>query len=186
MQRIIIIAGPSGVGKTTVTDYLAKKYNIPRVITHTTRPRRKGEKDGLSYYFETDETFKKYHFFEHVKYGNYQYGSSREALERAWQKNDIVTLIVETDGVKTYLEELGKRAYFIYLTVRDEKVLRQRLITRGDDPVEIDKRLNSREFKRDLKLDPYLSAQAHYIENDELEITKNKLDQIVGLLRSNN
>ena len=186
MQRIIIIAGPSGVGKTTITDYLLQKYNIPRVITHTTRPKRKNEKEGQSYYFETDETFKKYHFFEHVKYGNYQYGSSREALERAWQKNDLVTLIVETDGVKTYLEKLGEKAYFIYLTVSDEKFLRQRLIARGDDPQEIDKRLNSREFKRDLKLDPYLSAQAHYIENDKLELTKNKVDKIVRLLKSNN
>ncbi len=38
LQRIIIIAGPSGVGKTTVSKYLTEKYNIPRVVTHTTRP----------------------------------------------------------------------------------------------------------------------------------------------------
>lgn len=185
MQRIIIIAGPSGVGKTTITDYLSKKYNIPRVITHTTRPMRKGEEDGKSYYFETDETFKKFHFFEHVKYGNYQYGSSREALDRAWQKNDIVSLIVETDGVKAYLEELEDKAYFIYLRVSDNNLLKKRLIARGDEPKEIDKRLNSKEFKRDLKLNDYLARKAHYIENDDLENTKEKLDQIIQSLRQN-
>ena len=94
MQRIIIIAGPSGVGKTTVSKYLTEKYNIPRVVTHTTRPIRQGEIPGKSYYFETDESFKKLHFFEHVKYGEYQYGSSKEALEKAWAKNDLVSLIV--------------------------------------------------------------------------------------------
>lgn len=184
MQRIIIIAGPSGVGKTTVTNYLYQKYGIPRVITHTTRPMRKGEEEGKSYYFETDETFKQLHFFEHVRYGNYQYGSSKEALRRAWKKSDLVTLIVDTDGVKTYLDELGDKAYFIYLTISDPQILRQRLIERGDDPQEIEKRINSREFKRDLQLKPELQKDAHYLKNDNLIKTKEKLDQLITALRA--
>lgn len=182
MQRIIIIAGPSGVGKTTVTDYLYKKYNIPRVITHTTRPMRTGEINGKSYYFETNDTFRKLHFFEHVKYGNYQYGSSREALEKAWRKNDLVTLIVETEGVASYLNKLGNKAYFIYLTVSDSKILKQRLIERGDDVQEIEKRINSQEYKRDLRLKPNLERFAHYIINDNLVDTKEKLDKLITSL----
>ena len=58
LQRIIIIAGPSGVGKTTVSKYLTEKYHIPRVVTHTTRPIRKGEIPGKSYYFENDKSLK--------------------------------------------------------------------------------------------------------------------------------
>ena len=92
LQRIIIIAGPSGVGKTTISKYLTEKYNIPRVVTHTTRPIRKGEIPGKSYYFENDESFKKLHFFEHVKYGEYQYGSSKEALEKA----DLVLFLLNS------------------------------------------------------------------------------------------
>ncbi|QNQ81286.1 guanylate kinase [Lactobacillus sp. PV034] len=186
MQRIIIIAGPSGVGKTTVTNYLSQKYNIPRVITHTTRPMRKGEKDGESYYFETDTSFNKLHFFEHVKYGSYQYGSSREALNKAWKKSDLVTLIVDTDGVKSYLDELKEKAFFIYLTVSQPHILRQRLIGRGDNIEEINKRLDSKEFKRDLSLNPELNDKVHYLNNDDLNKTKEELDEIVKILKDSN
>lgn len=179
MQRIIIIAGPSGVGKTTVSKYLTEKYNIPRVVTHTTRPMREGEVPGKSYYFETDESFKKLHFFEHVKYGEYQYGSSKEALDKAWTKNNLVSLIVETDGVKSYLEKLGQQVYFIYLTVSDFSVLKKRLLGRGDKVSEIDKRLNSYEFKRDLHLSDDLAKKAHVLNNDNWEEAAKKLDTIV-------
>ena len=42
LKKIILIAGPSGAGKTTISDYLYEKYDIPRVLTHTTRPMRVG------------------------------------------------------------------------------------------------------------------------------------------------
>ncbi|WP_297816901.1 guanylate kinase [uncultured Lactobacillus sp.] len=184
MQRIIIIAGPSGVGKTTVSNYLNEKYGIPRVVTHTTRPMRKGEVPGRSYYFEDDNSFKKLHFFEHVKYGNYQYGSSKEALKQAWDKNDLVSLIVETDGVKSYLDELKDQVYFIYLTVDEMNVLKQRLIKRGDDQIEIEKRLNSAEFKRDLHLRPELVKDAHILKNNNWDETKVALDKIVSDLQN--
>lgn len=183
MQRIIIIAGPSGVGKTTVSKYLNEKYGIPRVVTHTTRPMRHGEVANESYYFEDERSFEKLHFFEHVKYGNYQYGSSKEALNAAWHKNDIVSLIVETDGVRTYLDELKDQVYFIYLTVNDLNTLKQRLINRGDDPEEIKKRLDSKEFKRDLSLNSELKAKAHFLHNDDWIETKNQLDIIVKELK---
>ncbi|QNQ82784.1 guanylate kinase [Lactobacillus sp. PV037] len=183
MRRIIIIAGPSGVGKTTVSQYLQEKYQIPRVVTHTTRPKRKGEVDGKSYYFESDESFEKLHFFEHVKYGDYQYGSSKEALKRAWEKNDLVSLIVETDGVKSYLDALRDKVYFIYLTVNEPQILTQRLLERGDDVVEIKKRLSSAEFKRDLHLNNELAEKAHMLENNDWEETKIALDKVINKLK---
>ncbi|MBP2058122.1 guanylate kinase [Lactobacillus colini] len=185
MNKIIIIAGPSGVGKTTVSNYLQEKYHIPRVVTHTTRPMRKGEVDGISYYFEDDLSFEKLHFFEHVRYGDYQYGSSKEALQRAWDKNNLASLIVETDGVKSYLEALGEQVYFIYLTVKDFDTLTKRLIERGDDPLEIQRRLNSAEFKRDLHLRPELKKQAHILENDNWKDTAVYLDRVVKMLSEN-
>lgn len=183
MQRIIIIAGPSGVGKTTIANYLYQKYDIPRVITHTTRPMREGEEEGKSYYFETEKTFEKLHFFEQVKYGDYKYGSSKEALKRAWKTSNIVSLIVETDGVKSYLKELGEKVFFIFLTVSDLRILKQRLINRGDDPKEIEKRINSSEFKRDLHLQPDLQKYAHYLNNDNLSVIKEDLDNLITYLK---
>lgn len=57
MKRLIVICGAPGSGKTTIQNYLLEKYEFPRVITHTTRPRRIGEKDKVDYYFESKKEF---------------------------------------------------------------------------------------------------------------------------------
>ncbi|KRL63364.1 guanylate kinase [Lactobacillus psittaci] len=183
MQKLIIIAGPSGAGKTTISDYLNKKHGIQRVITHTTRAPRLGE-GADAYYFESEASFKKLHLFESVKYGSYHYGSSREGLEKAWEKSSIASLIVDTSGVKSYLDKLPvNQVYFIYVNVSDFTLLKKRLIERGDNQEEILKRINSPEFKRDLELDTYLSKRAHVIVNDEWKKTAQTLDKIVTKLR---
>ena len=183
MKRLILIAGPSGSGKTTISKYLSDKYGIKRVLTHTTRPMRQGEQDGVDYYFETEDTFQKLHFFEHVQYGAAQYGSSREGLERAFASDDLVTLIVDTAGVKSYLQELGEQVTFIYLAAPSEEILRARLLKRGDTPAEIEKRLNSPEQIRDLSLPADLQAQAQIITNENLIDTYRKLDQIIAQIK---
>ena len=68
MKKLIILCGASGTGKTTIQNYLLKQYGIPRVLTHTTRAKRKGEKDGVDYYFETPVSFAPKHYFESVTY----------------------------------------------------------------------------------------------------------------------
>ncbi len=185
MKKLIMIAGPSGAGKTTISNYLEEKYQIPRVLTHTTRAIRSGESKD-AYYFENEESFAKLHLFESVKYGSYQYGSSREGLEKAWKTNDIVSLIVDTAGVKSYVEKLqANQFYFIYLKVSHLETLEERLVERGDEPTEILKRINSREFKRDLQLSDSLKKYAHVLVNDNLEETQRKIDKIITKLRKN-
>lgn len=177
LKKIILIAGPSGAGKTTISDYLNEKYGIPRVLTHTTRPMRAGEKQGVSYHFETDETFNQLHFFEHITYGSYQYGSSREALNLAWKKNDLVSLIVDIKGIYSYISQLKDKVYFLYITTSTKEELKERLLKRGDDPAKIKERLSGSELNvlpEDLK--PY----AHVLVNDDLSKTKNALDKLVA------
>lgn len=180
MKKIILIAGPSGAGKTTVSEYLTEKYGIPRVLTHTTRPMRSGEKQDVSYHFETDETFAQLHFFEHIKYGSYQYGSSREALNLAWKKNDLVSLIVDIKGVYTYIQQLGDKVYFLYITTSTKKELEERLLKRGDDPSKIKERLSGSELN---SLPADLKNYAHILINDNLTKTKNALDALIAKLR---
>lgn len=180
MKKIILIAGPSGAGKTTISRYLQACYHIPRVVTHTTRPRRPEEVDGQSYYFETEASFARLHFFEHVKYGAFQYGSSKESLQRAWQKQDLVSLIVDIQGVKSYLAALGPQVYFLYVTVSDKEKLKRRLLARGDSLTIINKRLRGKELNA---LPPELKEQAHILVNDSWAKTKRTLDRIVASLR---
>lgn len=183
LKKLLIIAGPSGAGKTTLCNYLTKEYGIPRVVTHTTRPKRPGEVDGRDYFFETPETFAKLHFFEHVKYDRNEYGSSHEALAKAWQKSDLASIVVETEGVASYLKEIPQQAYFIYLTVSRPELIAQRLRQRGDSEAEIAKRLGSSEFQRDLQLSPFLQKYAHRLVNDDWAETKLQIGLIVASLR---
>lgn len=180
MKRIILIAGPSGAGKTTISEYLKRKYDIPRVITHTTRPMREGEVDKESYYFENDDTFAKLHFFEHVKYGSYQYGSSREALDEAWKNNDLVSLIVDIQGVKSYLKQLGDQVYFLYVTASSIEELKERLIRRGDSVQSVKERLSGSELNQ---LSDDLKPYAHVLLNDSWVNTAQRLDAIIAGLR---
>lgn len=179
MKKLIIIAGPSGSGKTTVSQYLTEKYQIPRVITHTTRPKRPDEKSGVDYFFETPESFAKLHFFEKVKYGSYQYGSSKESLDETWKDHDFASLVVDTKGAKSYLDQLGDQVIFIYIEETDKNKLKQRLIDRGDDEKEIELRLKSPEFLRDLNLSSELKKHAVILKNDDLTATQRALDQLI-------
>ncbi|WEV39596.1 AAA family ATPase [Lactobacillus sp. ESL0681] len=176
MQKLILIAGPSGAGKTTVSEYLANEFDIPRVVTHTTRSIRPGEIQGQSYHFESDDSFAKLHFFEHVTYGSYQYGSSKEALDTVWQTHELASLIVDIKGAASYLKQLKERVYFLYLTTTTRQQLAQRLLKRGDDPAKIEQRLSGGELNR---LPESLKKDAHILVNDDWTKTKLELQKIV-------
>lgn len=180
MSKLILIAGPSGAGKTTISTYLMEKFHIPRVLTHTTRPMRPGERANESYYFESKTSFARLHFFEHIHYGNYQYGSSREALNRVWEQHDLVSLIVDIQGARSYLQQLPDQICFIYVTVSARSTLEQRLRNRGDDPAKIANRLSGAELN---ELPADLMPSATVIRNDNWEKTKKQLDQIVADLQ---
>mgnify|MGYP001402579322 CR=1 FL=1 len=180
MPKLILIAGPSGAGKTTISAYLTKKFHIPRVVTHTTRPMRDDERANESYYFESDASFAKLHFFEHIHYGSYQYGSSREALRRVWEKHELVSLIVDIQGARSYLAQLQDQICFIYVTVSARSTLEQRLLERGDNPAKIANRLSGAELN---ELPADLMTRAKVIRNDNWEKTKMQLDRIVADLQ---
>ena len=119
------------------------------------------------------------HFFEHVRYGSYQYGSSREALNLAWKKSDLVSLIVDIKGVYTYLKQLGNKVYFLYVTTSTKEELKERLLKRGYDPEKIKERLSGSELNL---LPEDLKDYAHILVNDNLSETKSKLDSITARL----
>ena len=62
-RKVFVLTGNTGTGKTTVANYLNEFYEMPKVITHTTRPPREGEIDQVDYYFESEQSFKENHYF---------------------------------------------------------------------------------------------------------------------------
>lgn len=181
-NKVIVLCGAPGSGKTTVRKYLTENFAIEPVLTHTTRPKRKGEHDGIDYWFETRETFFENHYLEYVEYDGNLYGSSYESLERAWQKALVATIVLDTKGAETYLERIPEKTEVVYLCVTDEKVQRERMEQRGDDADKIRRRLASQEAKRDRKLPERLVKHVHVIENDDWEETKVKIQTLLQML----
>ncbi|MBS9335623.1 guanylate kinase [Fructobacillus sp. M1-13] len=175
-NRVIVLMGPAGAGKSSVASYIEEKWGIPQVITHTTRAKRIGETDGVDYYFESKASFETKHFLESVNYGGHRYGSSIEGLKRGFEKAPFVSIVLDTKGGQTYEERLGEQAWLWYVTVSNVAELRSRLIARGDDEKAIVQRLSSAEFKRDLALPKAFENKALVIKNDDWEKTKQAID----------
>lgn len=184
-QNIFVITGPTGAGKTTIADYLQTKYAMAKVITHTTRLPRQGEIANQDYYFETPKSFAQNHYLEQVKYAGNQYGSSLEGLNRAWQINDNITIVLDTKGAKTYVEKLGQKVIVLFVTVSNSDILAQRLVNRGDNQQQIKQRLSSHDFERDLTI-PADLPNVHVIINDDLTVAQIQLDMVIQNLINNN
>lgn len=178
-DKVIVLCGAPGSGKTTVRSYLTEEFAAAPVLTHTTRQKRRGERDGVDYWFETRESFFANHFLEYVEYDGNLYGSSREALERVWKKEPVAVIVLDTKGAETYLRKLPEQTEVIYLRIADAKLQRERMERRGDDADKISRRLESHEAQRDRSIPEELSGHVHVIENDAWEDTRRKLDSLM-------
>ena len=151
---LVLISAPSGGGKTTICQQLlAARPQMTRAVTCTTRLARKGEVDGVDYYFLDAASFLKRvqagHFLEHATvYGN-SYGTLKsEVLGKLRQGRDVL-LSVDVQGAATIrtaaLEEheLKRALVTIFLTPPSLGVLEERLRRRGtDSTAAIQKRLS--------------------------------------------
>ena len=140
--EMVILTGKSGAGKTTVAKLLEEEHGFKRAVTCTTRPPREGEIDGVDYHFLSQEQFdemeEKGMFAESAHTGLYSYGS----LKESYLEDDSV-IVLDPDGVRHVQECRDKEGYRV-LTVYlggDNKLLKNRLIKRGDDSEKVSKRL---------------------------------------------
>jgi guanylate kinase len=137
--NLFIVSSPSGGGKTTLIQRLiAKPPGDPLhfSVSHTTRPRRAGEKNGREYYFVTDEEFRKMArrgaFLEHNRVHGCRYGTSRaEVLPRLARGEDVV-LDIDVQGARDIRKSYPK-AVSIFIVPPDLKELEHRLRKRGLD-----------------------------------------------------
>jgi guanylate kinase len=179
-----VIAAPSGTGKTTVCHaVLARDPLVEFSISHTTRPPRSGEVDGVDYHFVTAALFRRLvedgAFLEHAEYGGQNYGTSWEALRVPLEeRGHDVLLEIEVQGAEQ-VKERRKDACFIFLLPPSMCVLEQRLRGRGTDTGEaIDRRL--------ALADRELAAIRFFdfaVVNDELEKTVESVLEIIRAQR---
>ena len=139
-KKLIIITGPSGVGKgTVVKELLDRNKDIWLSISATTRNPRIGEKDGENYYFISDERFKdmidKKEFLEWAQFAGNYYGTPLSTVNEKIEKGFIVLLEIEVEGAKQIKEKFPE-ALSIFLLPPSKAELEKRIRNRGTEKEE--------------------------------------------------
>lgn len=140
------VSAPSGAGKTTLVEALLKNMpDIKASISHTTRPMRRGEKEGVNYHFVSEEMFlsliNKDAFLEYAQVFNHFYGTSKEWVEKTLSEGIDVILEIDWQGAEQ-IRDLIPESKSIFILPPSLEALEERLIKRGqDDPTVIKRRL---------------------------------------------
>ena len=168
---LIVISGPSGVGKGTVVEMLLKKLGDAVLsVSCTTRAPREGEKNGKSYFFITKETFLKMidegGFLEYSNHFENYYGTPKFFVEQKLAENKDVILEIDVDGAKRVREEFPQ-SLLLMITPPSREELVRRLRMRGTE----DEALIADRLKR---ADYEMSRSKFYdytVINDDLDRT---------------
>lgn len=137
-QQLVVLAGPTAVGKGTVSTYIRENYpDVLLSVSATTRAPRPGEVDGVNYYFVDDAEFDRMiehgELLEHATVHNaYRYGTPRAPIEAALEQGRSVLLEIDLQGARQVRESMPEaRLIFLLPPTWDELV--RRLIGRGTE-----------------------------------------------------
>ncbi len=177
--QIFVVSAPSGAGKTTLCRKIVDKYDfISYSISHTTRPPRKNEKNGVDYFFITKEEFQK-----KIKTGFWAewaivhdnlYGTSKKFIEKKIKTGAGLLLDIDVQGAKQ-IKVCFPHAITIFIMPPSFKVLEKRLRSRGTDSEDVIK-------KRLFNAEKEIKEKEFYdftIVNDDLDIAASEFGKII-------
>ncbi|MCK4834074.1 MAG: guanylate kinase [Gammaproteobacteria bacterium] len=179
---LFIISAASGAGKTTLVNAVLELVdNLVVSVSHTTRPPRAGEEDGVNYHFIDKQVFEAMvegsEFFEHATVFGNMYGTSRQHIQEQLLKGMDVILEIDWQGARQ-IRQLMPDCKSIYIVPPSTAVLRERLDSRGqDDEAVIEKRMHEA-----------ISEMSHYVEFDYLIINDDfdeARDNLVSVIKGN-
>ena len=148
---LIVISGPSGVGKGTIAKLLVERNkNISLSISCTTRKPREGEKDGREYFFIEKQTFldkiDKNGFLEYSNHFENYYGTPREFVMKSLEEKDVLLEIDVNGGLN--VKESFPEAVLVMITPPSVEEVRKRLIARNTESIEkIDLRMQRIDYE---------------------------------------
>lgn len=182
---LIVLSGPSGVGKKTVWTPLFNepKLNLAFSISMTTRKKRIGEVEGSDYFFvnkkQFEQAIKNNQMLEYATYINNYYGTPRKPVERLRKIGKNVLLEIEANGalqIMGYAKKVkDERIITIFISPPSLKELRKRLINRRTETIEvINERVKQAKWEMSL-----VHLYKYNIVNDKPEIAREKLRKIL-------
>ena len=176
---MVVLSSPSGVGKTTITKKIQQKYHSFKLsVSHTTRPPRSNEVDGVDYHFVSKKTFQslidKNEFYEYAKIFDNYYGTLKNKVNETILDNDII-FDIDWQGTKQLSKFKNLNLLKIYLIPSSKNELKKRLISRNQNtPKEIEERFNS--YAEDIK---HWNDYDYIVINENLDVCFKQIENII-------
>lgn len=157
-NKLILITAPSGAGKTSIVNYLLKKFpQLAFSVSATTRKPRRSEREGLDYYFISEDDFReKIHHKEFLEWemvyeGKY-YGTLKEEIERLWALGKVPVLDIDVQGAIHVQQQYPVNTISLFIQAPSLEELRNRLQSRGSETEEsIQARVSKSSFEMTFK-----------------------------------
>jgi len=178
--KVVIVSGPSGVGKSTICKEVVKRLdNVYLSISVTTRPKSEPEVDGQDYWFISEQEFQeridKGLLLEHADVFGHLYGTPRDKVEEAVREGKTVILEIDVQGAKQAKPRFPD-AIMIFILPPTEKDLVERMDRRGREAVEVaEERLNGASSEIAAAWQYY----EHMVINEDLQQAVDECVQII-------
>jgi guanylate kinase len=178
--KVVIVSGPSGVGKSTICKEVVKRLNnVYLSVSVTTRPRSEAEVDGEDYWFISEREFQeridKGLLLEYAEVFGHLYGTPKDKVDAALQTGMSVILEIDVQGAKQ-----AKRIYrdmvMIFILAPSQKELAERMKLRGREDIETaQERLN----EASTEIAAAWQYYEHMVINDDLQQVVSEVIQII-------
>ena len=177
---LLVISGPSGVGKGTVLhDLMNTQKNLVYSVSVTTRKNRPGEIEGVSYFFKSHEEFEKMieedKFLEYAKVHDNYYGTPKDFVEEKINEGKIVILEIDVQGALNVKKNIDNGVY-IFLAPPSLSELKNRIVNRGTE-TESDINLRMSNAKKELS---YIKNYDYLVVNDHLNSAITSVNEIIN------
>lgn len=177
-NKLIVLSGPSGVGKGTIVNKLLQKGGFALSVSCTTRPPRTGEADGVSYFFISREKFesdiKSGGFLEYSNHFDNYYGTPKAFVEQQLKTHNVL-LEIDVDGA-LQVKRSHPEALLIFILPPDGEKLKARLTNRGSETEEsINNRLSRLSYELSKK-----DGYDFIVVNDVLDEAVAEIEKIIN------